>query len=363
MIELITFQRAIDLSGSSKKHLLLGNGFSIAFRKDIFSYATLFQQADFTGCPNAQKVFSYLQTEDFESVIEILEKSTFVIPAYSDSLKDMVHSIELDAKSLKHLLVNTLAKNHPSRPNEITDLQYLACRRFLSNFIDKKTVNPGHIYSLNYDLLLYWTLMHTEDNDAYEFEIDDDFNRDFLGFSQIDGEAEFAPDVTWQGETQAHSQNIHFLHGALHLYDEGFQLKKYTWKDSGIALIDQSRYSIDNGFFPLFVTEGNAEKKIDKILHSAYLHKGYRSFVSNTLQKTGSFYTFGFSFSDNDIHIYEKLSEGKFPKLFVGIYGDLKTEQNQKIIQKTSSWQTKRSSKYPLEIYYYSAESAKVWGE
>ncbi len=53
-----------------------------------------------------------------------------------------------------------------------------------------------------------------------------------------------APYVEWQGEGAAHGQNIHYLHGALHLFDAGYQLQKYTWVNTGKALVDQANEAL-----------------------------------------------------------------------------------------------------------------------
>lgn len=52
LMPLMTFAEAIaDSNQFSKRHLLLGNGFSIACRADIFHYGSLFAQADFSQVP------------------------------------------------------------------------------------------------------------------------------------------------------------------------------------------------------------------------------------------------------------------------------------------------------------------------
>ena len=72
---LMTFAEAIaDSNQFSKRHLLLGNGFSIACRADIFHYGSLFAQADFSQVPEVVAVFEALGTQDFEAAIRALEK-------------------------------------------------------------------------------------------------------------------------------------------------------------------------------------------------------------------------------------------------------------------------------------------------
>ncbi|WP_340105413.1 DUF4917 family protein [Rhodohalobacter sp. 8-1] len=361
MPKLISFQQAIKKTKGQKRHLILGNGFSIACRPDIFRYDTLYNQADFSKCMHAEEVFKRLKTHDFEIVIDALEKGAKVAPIYGGE-KELIELLETDAMSLKHLLVDTVANNHPARPNDISDAEYRNCRNFLNKFLNEDECDRCSVYTLNYDLLLYWALMHEEENDKLSLRFNDGFNHEFLGYEE-DGEgAIFSPDLTWQGETQSHSQNIHYLHGALHLYDEGSQLTKYTWINTGVALTDQARYSIENGFFPLFVSEGNSDKKLDKVLHSAYLHKAYRSYVSNTNVKSANFFTYGYSFSDNDEHISKKIGEGKCKRIFVGVFGDIDSKENQLIIEKLEALKGYRSNRYPLEVEFYEVESAKVWG-
>lgn len=71
---LLTFEAAIkDAQKYKKRHLLLGNGFSIALRPEIFQYRKLYEQADFSKLsPAAKRAFKELDTQDFERVIKAL---------------------------------------------------------------------------------------------------------------------------------------------------------------------------------------------------------------------------------------------------------------------------------------------------
>jgi hypothetical protein len=82
-LSLLTFEQAVaDSKHFSKRHLLLGNGFSIACRADIFHYGSLYDQADFTGVPELEAVFAALATKDFEAVVRTLESAATILPAY-----------------------------------------------------------------------------------------------------------------------------------------------------------------------------------------------------------------------------------------------------------------------------------------
>ena len=156
MENILKFQEALKIANSSgkKPHLLTGNGFSIACRPNIFVYGKLFEQADFSKLTkSARESFEALGTTDFERVIRALRDATKLVHLYSDEPNIQDRMIK-DADGLRDVLVNTIARSHPERPSDIADNEYAACREFLGHF-DK-------VYTLNYDLLLYWTVMHTE---------------------------------------------------------------------------------------------------------------------------------------------------------------------------------------------------------
>ena len=85
-----------------------------------------------------------------------------------------------------------------------------------------------------------------------------------------------APYVEWQGEGAAQGQCIHYLHGALHLFDACPQLQEYTWINTGVALVDQANDALKHNLFPLFVAEGDSNSKLTKVQHSAYLHHSFK---------------------------------------------------------------------------------------
>lgn len=339
MVEVLTFQKAIEESNSSsKRHLLIGNGFSIAWKSNVFQYSSLYDEADFDKLnPEIKSVFEELGTKDFEIVMRYLIVALKVLKVYDKNNKALINKLKDDAEALKSLLVNTIASNHPESPGDITESEYENCIAFLNNF--------NCVYTLNYDLLLYWVIMHY--NEINSVKYDDGFRTPYTG------KAEY---VTWEIENTI-KQNIHYLHGALHLFDAGAELKKYTWVNTGIKLIDQIREALDKDSFPLFVSEGLSSEKKKKVVHSNYLSRGLRSFASIT----GSLFIYGHSLADNDEHILRLISKGKIEKLFIGLYGNMKSKDNKLIMAKAKALVDKRNSIKALELYYYDSESAQVW--
>ena len=72
-------------------------------------------------------------------------------------------------------------------------------------------------------------------------------------------------------------------------------------------------------------------------------------------------FAYGVSFSSNDQHILSKIPKGKVAHLFVSIYGDPKLNTNKAIIAAVERMKRKRAYG-EIEVTYYDAQSAKVWG-
>lgn len=372
---LISFADALAQTNPIKRHLLLGNGFSIALFPNRFTYGSLLDAVDFTAYPQAKQAFEVLETTDFEIVIQALRQAVMLLPIYGGAAAAKT-LMEQHSEALKELLVQAIAGKHPERPGDVSEEQYRACRRFLAHFIgsSRNLRNQGGkdlrgcLFTVSYDLLLYWTLLHdqiafTDPEHPLQWNIETteplDHNDGFLP-PEGDPDAEY---VAWDGEESYKTQSIFFLHGALHLFDHGSQLQKKCWERSGgIPLIDQIRTALDQSRFPLFVSEGNSEGKFDRIRHSAYLHKGLRTFRANCDQKAASLFVFGHSFAENDTHILDQIRKGRCGFLFVSIYGDPGNATNQQVIERANQLAALRSDRSPLTIQFFDAASANVWG-
>lgn len=355
MTDIISFAQAIeDSERFNKRHLILGNGFSIACFPTIFHYGSLFSQADFSSHPNLPLVFKALGTQDFEIAIRHLESSSKLAPIYAATGATAATLMLADAAALKDILVKTIASNHPDIPGDVADEKFWSCRKFLSYFLGNP--NDGQVFTLNYDLLLYWTLMHEDDpfGDRLVLRSNDGFGND-----EDDPEADY---VVWQGETAAHNAKVHFLHGSLHLFDAGNELQKFTWTRTNQRLIDQARDAISNNKFPLFVAEGTSDKKKARIRHNAYLYQGLKQLTANAIQRKVCFFIHGHSLDNNDDHILRRLGGGRFSKLYVSLFGDLGTDSNKAIIAKAQKLVAMRGRGNELELAFYDANSAKVWG-
>jgi Domain of unknown function (DUF4917) len=308
--EILTFERALEASEKidGNRHLLLGNGFSIACR-DSFSYGKLFDEADFSDLTiDAGPLFEIFGTADFERAIDALRVSAAILDLYECSEGETVERLRRDAETLKEALAQVLARKHPDNVNEIGREEYASARRFLANF------DGGRIFTVNYDLLLYWTLLQDLEP---RFRTDDGFR------DPDDPDADY---VIWDGY-ESEGQRIYHLHGGLHLYDAGSWLKKITWKRTGIPLVDQIRDALASNVYPHVVTEGSSEQKLARIEHSPYLHRGLKSLT----RCGGKLFIHGHSLDENDEHVLARIESSKVEAAFISLHGDPVSSGNRKI--------------------------------
>lgn len=343
MPDVITFEEAIRRTEGRGRHALLGNGFSIACRPDIFTYGRLLDRADLTGRPEARAAFDRLGTTDFELVMNGLTRAAALAEVYQTTDKALKGRFEADAEALKEILVQAIAGSHPDRPAAITAAEYGAARSFLRHF--------ERVYSVSYDILAYWAYLQQEVEPHIDLPKD--------GFRQPeDGPREW---VEW--DMSRHDQSLFYLHGALHIYQDGPEIRKYTWSNTGIPLMDQIRASLDEGKFPLFVAEGSCEEKMERIQRSSFLGRSFRSFR----EIGGTLFVHGLSFSDSDDHILDAIVHNKVTKLMVSLFGDPTDAGNRAIIQRVEALKQRRlalTANRPraTDVEYYDAASADVWG-
>jgi hypothetical protein len=340
MPEILDFAEALANASATtnKQHILLGNGFSIACRPDAFRYDALLDEATFDGsAADITRVFELLGTTDFERVIEVLELSSELATVYGVE-SELGDKLRNDANVVRDALARVLAARHPDLPYEIEEAEYKACRTFLGRF--------ERIYTLNYDMLLYWAVMQDLEPDI---TTDDGFRAP---------EDEDATYVEWDPYATFTTQRLFYLHGSLHLYDSGNEISKITWSRTGIPLVDQIREALSERRYPLIVTEGSSEGKEEKILHNAYLNHAIRSFSSIT----GALFIHGHSLAANDDHILTRIVNGRLSHLYVSVHGDPESARNRGLIERAANIGDRRGNEAPLTLGFYDADSAAPWG-
>lgn len=316
---------------------------------ETFSYQTLYQRVRTLGLPEkVQSIFSKYGQTNFEAVLKLLDESSWMAENYGLYPTGGVSEMMIDYECLKKSLTQAITEVHPEHRAMIPNEKYVACSAFISPF--------DEIFSVNYDLLLYWTSLHQE-----PFKFEDQFSKD----EDTDGN-----DCEYMPHRDFGASMIYFLHGALHLYVDGNNVRKRVWKETNIPLVDQIRRALENKQYPLVVAEGDAQSKLSQIQASSYLSNCLRKFH----RIEGHLFTFGHSLSDQDQHLIDIIAKNSALRhLWVGIRGDFTKDSNRRILEVTASMKqqridhmgghTPRGKKGDLSVHFYNAVTAQVWGK
>lgn len=342
MSQLKTFNECIDLAGTSKKHLMLGNGFSVALFPKIFNYKTLAENIE---SERINALFEAIDTHDFEFVMRRLLDTADIVKHY-DSSEEITKFINEDIEELKKTLIQVITKSHPAKPSEITEEQYQSCRKFLLHF-------EGNTYTFNYDLILYWVLMHFNEDKVLKLPCDDGFRYPYS--SEYFPNKERDTSLHWEIGRER-GQSVYYIHGAMHIFSDGSDIEKLSYANLGVPLADQVKQAIDEDRFPVFISEGTTEHKLARIKKNGYLSRTFSSLKSIT----GNLFIFGHSIRDEDDHVFDFINQNnRNLRMFIGIYGDVSDTHNKVIINKVKRWSREYASK---QFILYDASSIDVWG-
>jgi hypothetical protein len=323
--KVITFNEAIA-AAEGDRALLLGNGFSIAQADGQFSYAQLLDRSGLSAQNPIRSVFSVLETADFEKVMDALYHTAQILEAYGQ--KQQAAQFRTDAIAVREALIHAVHEVHPGIQFDIPQAQRQACATFINNF--------SPIFTLNYDLLLYWVILNAAGN----------AHSDGFGLGQtVNGFRTFSEEANC---------DTYYLHGALHLF---LGPRRETRKRvvTTATIIDDIAATIRNsGHLPLFVAEGSTVEKVDRINSVPYLRLCYEklSGLSDNL------FVFGHSVGENDNHIYDAVFDSSsIDRLFFFVH------------EPQNDWTHIRERLAPfrerdpdIDVIYVDSSSARVWG-
>ena len=326
-------------------HLLIGNGFSIAYDKDIFSYNALNDYIMKSDNELTKQVFQIYNTQNFETIMEQLNNMVAVMKLLGVS-EEQQKKVTAVSQDLKTKLIDAITAMHPEHVFNIPEEKSQQCFSFLSEYVN----NGGQIFSTDYDLLLYWVMMR---NSSQHFG--DGFGREAenLGYGKYASEEEIEwSELTWGKYKE--EQNVHYLHGSLPLFDSGKDIIKVEY-DSANYLLEVIKKKIDGGTYPVFVAAGNSAQKMQHITHNKYLTFCYDSLC----EITGSLVVLGFSFGDNDTHIIDAINKAakhgqqrgdKLFSIYVGVFSEGDYNHMKSI-----------EGKFQTKVNYFDARTAHIW--
>lgn len=336
---------SISKNKDRKFHLLLGNGFSMAYDSKIFSYNALHDFITKMDDENLSKILEVIETKNFEVIMKYLDNFSALVDAFGGG-EELRKRIDDASDKLKKSLLDAVQNLHPEHVFSVPEPESASCSDFLKTFLG----TGGCIFSTNYDLLLYWTLMRNK-----ILEHVDGFGRELENADQnVPPDEQEWSELIWG--KHRNKQNIFYVHGALPFFDAGFNIIKEKY-DGLNYLLDKISARMKKGEYPIFVTAGDGKQKLAHIKHNHYLANCYDSLCSIE----GSLVAFGFNFGEYDEHIIEainraaKFGQKEFPKL-CSIYISVFSDQDKDHIQNIKD-------KFKCKVHVYDAKTAIVWRE
>lgn len=336
-------------NSSLQPTLILGNGFNMALHDCCpeinirFGYQDILN-AVIKKCKDQNpSLYAYLsqsnideneKISDLEILLSILNQSTECIkycsPQYCNPTSKYEESINIDKKILKKYVIEVLtdAKYHPKyadifcndKNEDILDI----CASNLRNF--------EKIFTINYDLILYWILTNKDliekKNHLNQTKNNGKFRDGFTSKQQFRPSFENRLIEHLYGHSSNNTNaNLCFLHGAIHLFKDSNRAYKIVRKDSYLSLqeIKDNILSENPGsiFDSLIVFDATSYEKIKNIYANSYLQKSYDKITSiqgdiaiygcNILDKNKNVH-FG-----NDIHLWRRVINSGAKRVFFGV--------------------------------------------
>ena len=261
--------------------LLIGNGASLVVW-DRFSYKSLYEEASLESAD--EEVFAAAETTNFELVLDALRLSEVVCGAVghnSDHIRDRYLSV-------RGALFEAVRRVHVPW-ERVPEITFQRIERELSRY--------SVIFSTNYDLLAYWSIMCRATPNI----------RDYF----------WNPDLSFD-PTNTHvissASTILYLHGGIHLFVDtrtGATVKRSPSSSNLLNFSDMSSTTRK----PLFVSEGRSRDKMQSIRRSDYLSFGYQSLAEHQ----ESLVIFGHSLSAADEHIAHAVRSRANQRVAVGL--------------------------------------------
>lgn len=325
MSNTMTFAQALELTDGQARNIILGNGFS----SEYFNYSNLLEAAEIEPGSPLRRLFKDLRTVDFEEVLGAINNAIVVERAYDNS--ERAKELGVHAAELRSCLVKAVNAIHPQHREELAFKDEYAAN-FISNF--------NNIFTLNYDLLLYWVRL-------------DHLRKTYDGF----GKGKKTRENRFIGPFDATAYcNVYNLHGGLHLFEEE-NGDLYKALNDGAGVMSTIKDCISGeGHLPVYVSEGSSEEKLQKIKSSKYLSHC----LSRLQSATGPVFVFGHSACNNDKHIYDAVFSSNASDLYFGVF-DTTADGIAQIKGQLSRF--KNVAKSDINYHLFDSKSAHVWDD
>jgi len=238
---------------------------------------------------------------------------------------------------LRQAYTNALVAVHPERPSPITEQAVKDISSFFGSF--------SALYTTNYDLLASWALNQRPQRNYLTDQ--------FQGYTKR--HTSKASLFMYSRQHRPSHVPLLYLHGGLHLLQDGDQTKKLVRRGTGTPLREHIRHRINDGFEPMIVLEGGASRKIRKIMRNAYLRDVFHRFKNIS----GTLVTYGWGVNLQDRHLIDAILRNQsLSGIWISVHGEINSPENQEMQARISRQLAAASEqRTPAEIIFYDAAS------
>lgn len=309
--------------------VLLGNGASIAVSPS-FAYGSLLDHAQKNGLLSADvnALFASFGTHDFELILRLVWQALNV----NRSLHipdDRTHQAYLNVRDC---LIQAVRSVHPTY--EQVNPQLPSMYQFLKGF--------DTVLSLNYDLLVYWTM-------TYGLDIPDGhlFKDCFVGNGSFD-------DAWWRFRELFRERTntlVFYPHGSLALCRNSVE-HEFKIHNGGAGLLEAIlREWQSERVVPLFVSEGTMPQKVSAIQNSYYLSTVYREVLTS---RRATLTLYGWGIGEHDRHLLRRMQGTGIQRVAVSVFRGSQIYCNY-------AYQIIQDDLGPVHVDFFDSESPGCW--
>ncbi|MBN9142458.1 MULTISPECIES: DUF4917 family protein [unclassified Novosphingobium] len=308
--------------------IILGNGSSISVSQS-FSYGSLLENSHQRGLLSTDvlAIFNFFETYDFELVLRLVWQAANVNKALL--IRDeRTYQAYLNVRDS---LIRAVREVHPEYAYVADKLPNIY--RFLKEF--------DTVISLNYDLLVYWTITYgLSIQDGHQF-------KDCFTFGR------FGED--WWRFREAYTEQTNTLvfypHGNLALCRNAVEQESKIHK-IGEKFLETILQEWEGGqCVPLFVSEGTAQQKIASIQNSYYLSTVYREVLTS---QRFTLTLYGWGIGQHDRHLLRRMRGSGIQRVAVSVFRGNQCYCNYAfgVIQEDLG---------PVQVDFFDSESPGCW--
>lgn len=308
--------------------ILLGNGASMAVSPS-FGYGSLLKHAKQTGllADDVNRLFHFFGTSDFELILRLVWQASNV----NKSLEIPDQRTHQAYLNVRECLIQAVRNVHPEY--DLVSGLLPSMYQFLKGF--------DTVISLNYDLLVYWTM-------TYGLNVED-------GHQFKDCFRNGAFDDAWQRFRNRYREQTNTLvfypHGNLALCRNVVE-QELKIHNAGAGLLEAILQAwCSEQFVPLFVSEGTRQQKVSSIQNSYYLSTVYREVLTS---QRFALTLFGWAIGEHDRHLLQRMRGTGIQRVAVSVFrGDQ--------VYCNYAYHVIQDALGPVHIDFFDSESPSCW--